>query len=301
MSVVTGQAIAEGGFSDMQDVSAFTPNLTVQDGFQGQTLLVRGIGTDTRNEAFEQAVAQFSDGVYYGRDNMALNGLFDLERLEVVRGPQPVFAGMSATAGAINSISRKPGDTLDGNVSVEYGDDEEMSVEAAIGGPITDTFGLRIAARYYDLPDAGYRQIRTGVEIGAQETKALALRPSGQPTENFDLTLKYEYQDVYQNGTPAEYGRCDLSLATSSGALAPVLVPRAAAAGLAGDVHDRIVYGAYPIYPDTTAKRIRAARSTCTTAIDYVNATCGTNYRARPIPRGLNNVKGIQPSGRPRT
>jgi iron complex outermembrane recepter protein len=89
VTVMSGDAISAGGFSDVEDLSAFLPNLTISDGFQGQTLLIRGIGTDTRNEAFEQAVAQFSDGVYYGRDYLVLGGLFDLERIEVVRGPQP--------------------------------------------------------------------------------------------------------------------------------------------------------------------------------------------------------------------
>jgi outer membrane receptor protein involved in Fe transport len=155
VTVVSGELIQEGGFADIEDLSAFLPNITIQDGFQGQTLLIRGIGTDTRNEAFEQAVAQFSDGVYYGRDNLVLGGLFDLERIEVVRGPQPVFAGQSATAGAINSHSRKPGDSLDGGVTLAYGNDEERSFDAAVGGPVTDTLGIRVAGRYYELPDAG--------------------------------------------------------------------------------------------------------------------------------------------------
>lgn len=124
VTVATGEFIQQGGFADIEDLSEFLPNLTISDGFQGQTLLIRGIGTDTRNEAFEQAVAQFADGVYYGRDNLVLGGLFDLERVEVVRGPQPVFAGQSATAGAISSISRKPGDAFEGDVMLQYGADE---------------------------------------------------------------------------------------------------------------------------------------------------------------------------------
>jgi iron complex outermembrane receptor protein len=281
VSVVTGEAIKEGGFSDLEDVAKFTPNLIVADGFQGQTLFVRGIGTDTRNEAFEQAVAQFSDGVYYGRDNMSLSGLFDLERMEVVRGPQPVFAGQSATAGAINTISRKPGDRLDGSTTLEYGDDGERSFEAAIGGPVTDTFGVRVAGRYYNLPDAGYTQVVTGTKIGQQEIKALRTTAVWKPTENFDFTFKYEFQDVYQNGTPAEYGRCDLDLATSNaGPLGPGLPATCALESLYG-LADLSNYG-------------READSGGTvdvwSAVDYVNANLG-GHIASPIPRGLNRVE----------
>jgi iron complex outermembrane recepter protein len=282
VTVVTGTAIQEGGFADIEDLAAFLPNVTIQDGFQGQALTVRGIGTDPRNEAFEQAVAQFGDGVYYGRDNLSLGGLFDLERIEVVRGPQPVFAGQSATAGALNSHSRKPGDSLDGGVTLGYGNDEEATLEAAVGGPVTETFGIRVAGRYYDLPDAGYTQLVTGQKIGATENESLRVIGQWQPTDRFDLTFKYEYQDSSQNGTPAEYGRCDLDIATSSaGPLAPG-VPSLCALESWYGIADLSVYN-------------REAHSGGTidlyTAIDYVNVTRGTNIvPLAPIPRGLNRV-----------
>lgn len=280
VSVVTGESIREQGFSDIESVAEFTPNLIIQDGFQGQTLLVRGIGTDTRNEAFEQAVAQFADGVYYGRDNMSLSGLFDLERIEVVRGPQPVFAGQSATAGAINTISRKPGDRLEGNTTLEYGDDDERSLEAAIGGPLTDTFAVRVAGRYYDLPDAGYKQVVTGVEIGAQKIKAGRLTAVWKPTETLDFTFKYEIQDVYQNGTPAEYGRCDTDLATSSaGPLGVGLPALCALEGLTG-IADLNTYNRQADSGGTLDVR---------DAVDYVNNNLG-GHIVTPIPRGLNLV-----------
>lgn len=282
VTVVAGTAIQEGGFADVEDLSAFLPNVTIQDGFQGQTLLIRGIGTDTRNEAFEQAVAQFSDGVYYGRDNLVLGGLFDLERIEVVRGPQPVFAGQSATAGAINSYSRRPGDAFDGGVMLSYGNDEEASLEAAIGGPLTETFGLRVAGRYYELPDAGYTQLVTGEKIGATETKSFRAVAVWQPSDRFDLTFKYEHQDSFQNGTPAEYGRCDLDLATSSaGPLAPGVPSLCALESMYG-IADLTRYN-------------REAHSGGTidllAAIDDVNARFGTSITPlAPIPRGLNLV-----------
>jgi len=282
VTVVSNQAIQEGGFADVEDLSAFLPNVTITDGFQGQTLLIRGIGTDTRNEAFEQAVAQFSDGVYYGRDNLVLGGLFDLERVEVVRGPQLVFAGQSATAGAINSHSRKPGDSLEGGVTLAYGNDEEASVEGGVGGPITDTLGIRVAGRYYDLPDAGYTQLVTGEKIGATENQSLRAILAWQPTERFDFTFKYEYQNSFQNGTPAEYGRCDMDLATSSaGPLAPGVPALCTLESLYG-IADLSVYN-------------REAHSGGTidlySTIDFVNANLGTNIAPlAPIPRGLNLV-----------
>lgn len=287
VSVVTGVSIQEGGFADMEDLTAFLPNLTINDGFQGQTLLIRGIGTDTRNEAFEEAVAQFSDGVYYGRDSLVLGGLFDLERVEVVRGPQPVFAGQSATAGAINAHSRKPGDSFDGRVMLQYGDDEEASLEAAFGGPITDRFGLRFAGRYYDLPDAGYTELVTGQKIGATELKSHRVTALWEPTDRLDFTFKYEHQDNFQNGTPTEIGRCDLDFATSTGGPLAPGVPAMCALEAVYGLADLSVYN-------------RESHSGGTVdiwdAIDFANAN-GANIVPQsvvpggdPIPRGLNLV-----------
>ena len=101
---ITGEDIQVGGYENMEDLATFVPNLFMSDALTGQNLFLRGIGSTVANEAFEQAVAQFHDGVYYGRDNLSQNGFFDLERVEVVRGPQPVFAGQSATAGALSYI-----------------------------------------------------------------------------------------------------------------------------------------------------------------------------------------------------
>src|SRR5688572_29888732 len=156
VTAVTGEQIAEGGFSDVEDMSIFVPNLFMRDAFTGQSIIVRGIGTSTGNEAFEQAVASFSDGVYYGRDNLGQGAVFDLERVEVVRGPQPTFAGQSATAGAINVITRKPGETWEGGVNMAYGSDEEGTFDFAAGGPLSESFGVRVAGRVYQLDDAGY-------------------------------------------------------------------------------------------------------------------------------------------------
>jgi iron complex outermembrane receptor protein len=225
VTAITGEAIEEGGFSDVEDLSIFVPNLFMRDAFTGQSLIVRGIGTSTGNEAFEQAVAAFSDGVYYGRDNLSQGAVFDLERVEVVRGPQPTFAGQSATAGAINVITRKPGDTWEGGLNMAYGSDEESTFDFAAGGPLSDNFGIRFAGRYYELDDAGYTSIVGNVPQGVKENKAGRVTASWTPTDNVDFTFKLEHQDVWQRGTAGEYTVCETrpSFSTANTTIAPGL------------------------------------------------------------------------------
>ena len=146
---ILGADIEAGGFENMEGLATFVPNLFMSDSLTGQNLFMRGIGTTEANEAFEQAVAQFHDGVYYGRDSLSQNGFFDLDRVEVARGPQPVFAGQSATAGALSYFSRRPTEEAEGYVTMSYGNDEELSFEGAFGGPLSDTFGIRVSGRYY--------------------------------------------------------------------------------------------------------------------------------------------------------
>jgi len=216
VTAVTGDAILRGGFSDMEDMSSFIPNLHMRDTFTGQVLAIRGIGTTAGNEAFESAVAIFHDDIYYGRDNLGQNSFFDLERVEVLRGPQPLYFGQSATAGALNVTSRTPGDSLEANLQVAYGDDEEANVEFGIGGPITDKFGLRFATRYYELNKNHYYNPLTGRDQATKENKSARLMGLWEPTDNVRVRLKYEYQDVWQEGVGGEFARCDLDPAYST-------------------------------------------------------------------------------------
>ena len=215
VTAVTGEAILEGGFSDMEDLSVFVPNLFMQDTFTGQVLAIRGIGTTAGNEAFESAVAIFHDDVYYGRDNLGQNAFFDLERVEILRGPQPIFFGQSATAGALNVTSREPGDAWEADVQVAYGDDEELNFETGFGGPVSDNFGVRVAGRYYDLGTNFYFNPLTGEDSVAKENTGFRVLGVWEPSDTVRVRLKYEYQDIWQLGTGGEWIRCDLDPATS--------------------------------------------------------------------------------------
>lgn len=215
VTAVTGDAIRQGGFSDMEDLSTFIPNLWMRDTFTGQVLAIRGIGTTAGNEAFESAVAIFHDDIYYGRDNLGQNSFFDLERVEVLRGPQPIFFGQSATAGALNVTSRTPGDAWDGDMQIAYGEDEELNFELGYGGPVSDNFGLRFAARYYELGDNHYFNPITGDNVATKENTSARLLGVWEPSDDVRVRLKYEYQDVWQDGTGGEWTRCDLDPQTS--------------------------------------------------------------------------------------
>jgi len=108
IEVYSGADINRQGFKDMADLASFSPTVTVNARVYGQAPSIRGFGTTSLTLTAEQAVPTFLDGVYFGRASQIRSAFMDLERIEVLKGPQPVFFGMNASAGAFNMQSRKP-------------------------------------------------------------------------------------------------------------------------------------------------------------------------------------------------
>src|SRR5690606_12300391 len=104
------------------------------------------------NQGFEQSVGSYVDGIYYGRSRQLRTPFFDLERVEVLRGPQAILFGKNSIGGALNMISAKPTEEFEGEVSALYepdGNDREVSL--ILSGPLSETLSGRLALRKRDL------------------------------------------------------------------------------------------------------------------------------------------------------
>ena len=151
VAVTSGESIEKQNLTDLGELAAQTPNIIITDAPGSDQLYIRGVGSSI-NGGFEQSVGTFIDGIYHGRSRYSRGVLFDVERVELLRGPQSTYFGNNAIAGALSVISRKPGHELDGYVNVLFEpDDGERSVEFALGGPVTDTFGVRVATKIYGM------------------------------------------------------------------------------------------------------------------------------------------------------
>lgn len=301
---LSGKEVQNQGSIDIQSMSKEMPNLFIRHNLTGEQMLMRGIGTGVDNEGFEQAVAQFVDGVYYGRSVLDQNALFDVDRIEVVRGPQPTFAGQSATAGAISVYDRKPGKALGGDASVSYGKFNELSVNAGIGGPVTDTIGVRLSGRFYDLPNTEYRNY-DGSAVGIKRDWAVRLITTWNPSENFDFTFKAEHQNIFNNGQGGGYSICETRPQFSRGnAFLDPGIPAACALNVA-------VLGANL---NNFHQAFQGGTLDARAAVDALNSASGAapgspgywGYNSGPgvtgiqaIPYGLNKVKEFaQPQDR---
>lgn len=148
VTVTTGEAIAKTGIRDLGDLARLVPGVKLATNTLSDNLNIRGIGSGV-NAGFEQSVGTFVDGVYRGRSRASRASLFDVERVEVLKGPQTTFFGNNTIAGALNITTRKPSDTFGYNALALYAPtDGEYIAEAGITGPITDQLSARAAVKF---------------------------------------------------------------------------------------------------------------------------------------------------------
>lgn len=151
VAALSGAQLAQTNIARMTDLVAVVPNLTLSLAALQPITFVRGFGT-TGSFSFEQAVGKFVDNVSYGRDFDGRYPLYDLERVEVLKGPQVLLYGNSATSGALNITSHKPGNTFeaDGSVGYEFAA-REVLAQGGVTVPFSNGVSLRLAGIYQRL------------------------------------------------------------------------------------------------------------------------------------------------------
>ncbi len=165
IAVVGGDTIARDNLLDLAAVADRQANVRITPGPFDQ-LNIRGIGS-SNNTGFEQSVATFVDGVYRSRPRAIRAALFDVERVEILKGPQTTFFGNNAIAGALNITTRKPGDTFEINGTALYGSHGEYNVEAGFTVPIAQDLSFRAAGRLSGMD--GFVDNEFTGEKGSQE------------------------------------------------------------------------------------------------------------------------------------
>ncbi|BFM17104.1 TonB-dependent receptor [Maricurvus nonylphenolicus] len=192
VAAVGGDKLREAGIENIQDLSSYVPNLKVVEGGLVPMLFIRGIGSGS-NQGFEQSVGVYTDGVYTGRSLQARASFMDIERVEVLRGPQGVLFGQSSIAGAISQTTAKPTSEFEGFVSASYGAEyDEKEINAVISGPLTDNINARLALR--DREEGGYVKNQTLDKYGPSLDENIAR-----------IVVDYDVNDSLSASFKAEY------------------------------------------------------------------------------------------------
>ena len=158
VTAVSAEKLDHYGLRNLEGIAASVPQLNIVRGSSGSgaTISMRGVGSTYTSIGIEQSVAVNLDGVYYGQGRIINEGFFDMQQVEILRGPQALFFGKNATAGVISFRSADPGDHFEALARAGYEfQAKTASVEGMVSGPVTDTLGLRLAVRYSDM-SGGY-------------------------------------------------------------------------------------------------------------------------------------------------
>ncbi|WP_160152764.1 TonB-dependent receptor [Microbulbifer sp. ALW1] len=169
---VGAEAIKQTGVRQVQEVAQFVPNLNISSGTDFTTAVtMRGVGSASRNIGFDTRVGVYLDGVYLGQSPAINQDLVDLERIEVLRGPQGTLFGKNTVAGAINLISQKPSDEFSGSISAEYGSMNSRQLSATINAPLSDSLFGKISVNRQQR-DGYVKNLTTGNLLNEQDGSA---------------------------------------------------------------------------------------------------------------------------------
>src|SRR5262245_5787333 len=213
ITAFTGDDIRDFGFTNAQDLAKQTPalsfNLNANDDVS-MTFSLRGVGLDDFSAFNEAPVAIYFDGVYQATLAGNNTQLFDLERVEILKGPQGTLYGRNTTGGIVHFISRKPTKELEGYVDASLGEYALRRIEAAVSGPFGDSVQGRLSGVY--VKSDGYSEARfPGVEDGG-DAREYAVRGQLQFQQNdpSNVLLSLSYVDADFSPSPHEHGSVTL-------------------------------------------------------------------------------------------
>ena len=190
----------------LQDLTTAAPNVTLWDGGTVPgfaNFSIRGLGINSTIPSVEPAVGVFVDGIYLGQSAGVVLDLFDLNDIEILRGPQGLLFGRNTTGGAILVNTRRPGDqfAIHGRVSAETGPQETIGL--SVEGPLGNQFRAKLTG-YYDNDSGWFKNILDGKRLGAKRTEFVRPMLVWTPNQALDTTLIYERGSTRGQGAVAQ-------------------------------------------------------------------------------------------------
>jgi iron complex outermembrane recepter protein len=192
VTAVTGDSLQSRQVTGVGDLAAIAPNVNVGS-FGGQArIAIRGIGFDTINPGSEGRVAYYIDGVYVSRPAAQFGTFFDVDRVEVLRGPQGTLYGRNATGGAISVVANQPTSVATGYTNITYGNYNTVRIDAALSGPLTDTIDARVAVST-NSHDGYNRNVYLDQPIDDANTRGIRGTVRFRPFDGFTWTLSADF------------------------------------------------------------------------------------------------------------
>lgn len=200
VSAFTEETMFRQGITDLTDIGKFVPNLTVTGFSAGHVSsvnpFIRGIGLQDHLITTDPGVGVYVDGVYLGRQVGQNWSLANIERVEVLRGPQGTLYGRNTIGGAINIITRQPGEESGGRITAQAGSRGRIGGDAYWNQAFTDSFAASFTGAYTQRDGIGdFRNHDAAKEVGEIQEWNVRLAAKWMATENFSLLFAYDMND----------------------------------------------------------------------------------------------------------
>ncbi len=203
--------IQEAGIVNAKDLAELTPSLTISTNLEpfNAAVRIRGIGTSQYDPALEPSVGNFIDGVYMSRSGLGMSDLTDVQRIEVLQGPQGTLYGKNTNAGAVSVFTKSPNiEQTEGYVEATAGDYDLQRYTFSVSGPISEQFAYRLAGNLHKMD--GYIENVIGPDFNDKDEWNLQGKLLFQPTDELSVLLNAAHverdinccaPDALQNGT----------------------------------------------------------------------------------------------------
>ena len=197
VSVLSSQQIDAAHVQNLEEMALLIPSVSFRTGntTRNSAVTVRGIGTISFSIAAEPSVSTVVDNVVLGRSGQAFGDMYDLERLEVLRGPQGTLFGKNASAGVVNITTKRPGDEFEGYIDGSFYEDNEYLVKARVSGPLTDE--VRASITVFDADFDGYvENVFNNNDINGYDKQGYRIMLDYTPQDTTSILFIYEDYDA---------------------------------------------------------------------------------------------------------
>jgi len=196
VNAFSAETIQEAGIQNASDLAILTPalNINVNTSPFNARMTIRGVGTAQTDPALEPSVGLFVDGVFLGRSGLGMSDLTDIERIEVLQGPQGTLYGKNTNAGAISVITKKPNfEEFEGHVEASAGDYSMYRLTASASGPLTDTLAYRLSGSTHERD--GFYDNSAGDDLNDADDWNLQGKLQWEPTDALSILLSASHID----------------------------------------------------------------------------------------------------------
>ncbi|MHA7819500.1 MAG: TonB-dependent receptor [Erythrobacter sp.] len=197
VSVTSGETLEQAQIRDVLDLQTVTPSLRVSQlqSSSNTTFIIRGFGNGANNFGIEPSVGVFIDGVFRSRSASALNDLANVQRIEVLNGPQSTLFGKNASAGVISVVTRPPQFEFGGNVEAVYGNFNQIFLKGDVTGPITDSIAFSLDGSYQERDGFG-EIVNLDTEIANRNRYTARGQLLIEPSPDVTVRLIADYSEI---------------------------------------------------------------------------------------------------------